>query len=224
MARPSSTGMPGHFVSRVSIERCLLRIDEVAGRDMDLSDDAVDGGLDLVLHLHRLDDDQGLVLPDRFALGDGDLDDLARHGRFDPEPVSAVLSSPSPGRPVSAAGFARRRTPGRRRRRTSAPVPGEIDPDGPAADDGTASRSSEILPDLGFEGRARRRRTTKVPSRFLHGDLPELAVDEVFEFHELSSPPIRQRPSVVQGVAASFFRRPGRGRPSAAAVRGHRHR
>src|SRR3954471_23033631 len=51
---------------------------------MELADDARPGALELVLHLHRFDDDEALSFRDRIALLDQYADDLPGHGRVDP--------------------------------------------------------------------------------------------------------------------------------------------
>src|SRR3954469_24584584 len=51
---------------------------------VELPYDARLGALELVLHLHRLDDDEALPFGDGIAFLDQYPDDLSRHGRVDP--------------------------------------------------------------------------------------------------------------------------------------------
>jgi len=61
----------------------LAALDGVAGADVDRLDGALGFGADLVLHLHRLEDEQRLSGCDAGAGGHGDADHLARDRRAD---------------------------------------------------------------------------------------------------------------------------------------------
>jgi hypothetical protein len=61
----------------------VARLDDLAGPRQHLGDRRIGLGADLVLHLHRLDDEQQRAACDRLPRHDGDLDDGGRHRRRD---------------------------------------------------------------------------------------------------------------------------------------------
>ena len=66
---------------------------------MDLGDRPVAAGAQLVLHLHRFDDDDRLARADRVAGVDEHPDDLARHRRHDALRARSRRRRPSSVRP-----------------------------------------------------------------------------------------------------------------------------
>ena len=121
--RPAGAARSGGRGMRLELDEQRTRLDGVARGGADPRDATGSRGTDLVLHLHRLDDGDRLIVGDLVAGRDEQLDHAARHRRGDggAGTPAAPWRRPAPGRarPPARCG-ARGARPRRRWRRRSA--------------------------------------------------------------------------------------------------------
>src|SRR5215208_4722102 len=95
--------LPAVF-SLLNHDEHVAGVDGRAGRGAQLGDGARLGRLQLVLHLHRLDDDEALTRLDRLTRLDEHAHDLAGHRRLDLRAPSLLAPARAPPPPVLRVG------------------------------------------------------------------------------------------------------------------------
>src|SRR5581483_3133145 len=88
---PDARGQGKPLTGSLDLEQDVLAFDVLPGLDVDLLDDAARGRRDLVLHLHRFEDEEHLARLHFLAFRDRDADDLARHGGTHTRAARAAL-------------------------------------------------------------------------------------------------------------------------------------